>query len=261
MSLRRNPPSSGQGALDRRHAEYLEWGRWAVSRWAAFPVDADPRPTVLLGQRVFGDGGFRTGDAKESFIDGLFAFEVDVPARVVAALPSARVRPARGRPAPPPLRIVGAESSATEFRTDRGRRRLPAWRLTAIDAIGPIWVLDPDLQPPEWRPPEPPPLPRPQLQMPGQDPGIRVDVAPDDRTLTLHFIGAAPAFEEYPRAEVIESDRAVTIVPEGRDIGPSGWRTLAGYMHQITVRLARPVGARVFVDLHGEAGEAVSSAD
>ena len=74
-------------------------------------------------------------------------------------------------------------------------------------------------------------------------------------TLTLHFMGALPEYEQYPRAEIIESAHAVAIVPAGQDIGSSGIRIAPGRVHEITVRLAHPLGARVFVDLHGNAGQ------
>jgi hypothetical protein len=45
--------------------------------------------------------------------------------------------------------ITGAALEETEFATDRGPRGLPAWRLTAEDALALIWVLDPDVT--DWQ--------------------------------------------------------------------------------------------------------------
>jgi hypothetical protein len=56
-----------------------------------------------------------------------------------------------------------------------------------------------------------------------------------------------------PAAEIIESAKAVAIVPRAEDIGPPGIRILPGYGHRITVQLASPIGPRVYVDLHGHA--------
>jgi hypothetical protein len=241
-----------EAALDRRFAEGLVWARWAVARWDAFPAEHQPRPLVLVGERAFVEQGFATGEAKLAFIQGHVESAVPVPTAVLARLVR-RVGTGRSESAGPPLVITEAAPAQTEFVTDRGRRLLPAWRLTAIDALGPIWVLDPDLAPGEWQPAEPPAIPRPTLQTPPFDPGRYVEAGPGDATLTLHFMGALPEYERYRAAEVIESAKAVAIVPKAEDIGPPGARILPGYGHQVTVKLASPIGPRVFVDLHGHA--------
>jgi hypothetical protein len=92
------------------------------------------------------------------------------------------------------------------------------------------------------------------------DPGARAEIGPDEAALTLHLMGALPEYEQYPRAEIIGSAHAVAIVPAGQDIGPAATRILPGHMHQITVRLAHPFGARVFVDLHGNACQVLPQA-
>lgn len=248
------PADAGQKALDRRLAEELEWARWAVDRWAEFPVELVPRPLVLVGQRSFVEGEFRSGETKEAFIYGLFEAGVQVPGPVLALLPPQRERTAsRRRPAP--LVITGAARSETEFWTDRGRRMLPAWRLQSDGLDSAIWVLDPEVASLAWVPREPPATPRPALQTPRGDPGARAVLGPDDHTLTFSFTGALPRYEHYPRAEVIESRQAVAIVPVAKDVGPPGPRILPGYGHKVVVHLGQPLGARVFVDLHGNPGE------
>jgi hypothetical protein len=143
--------------------------------------------------------------------------------------------------------------------TDRGRRELPAWRLTAEDALGPIWVLDPDVV--DWQPAPDAGGPRPNLQAPGHGPGARVEVASDDRSLTVDWLGAVPTFERYTTATVIESPQAFAVVAIGEDISPPGIRTLVGHIHHVPAVLHEPLGARVFVDLHGNAGRVVQAAD
>lgn len=73
--------------------------------------------------------------------------------------------------------------------------------------------------------------------------------------------GADPSFEEYPRAEVLESAQALTVVPVARDIGPPGPRHLVvvGHRREVEVQLAQPLGARVLVDLDGSAAEVTLS--
>jgi hypothetical protein len=125
--------------------------------------------------------------------------------------------------------------------------------------LGPIWVLDPDVV--DWQPAGDAGGSRPDLQAPGQDPGARVDVGADERSVVVHWLGASPAFERYPKAEVVESAQAFAVVPVGVDIGPAGIRTAAGFVHQVPAALREPVGARVYVDLHGHAGRVVNAAD
>jgi hypothetical protein len=250
--------SSAQAALDRRFAEDLVWARWAVARWDAFPAERLPRPLVLVGQRAFVEQGFATGEAKLAYLEGRVESAVPLRAAVLAAFIQ-ELGTGRSARAGPPLVITDAVRGETEFVTDRGRRRLPAWRLTAIDALGPIWVLDRELAPGEWQPADPPAIPRPALQAPRFDPGTHVVVGPSDATLTLHFTGALPEFERYPEAEIIDSPKAVAIVPKAEDIGPPGARILPGYGHQVTVQLASPIGPRVFVDLHGHARQVLQA--
>jgi hypothetical protein len=107
-----------------------------VRRWSAFPVEQTPRPLVLVESRVRIEQGFTTGEAKMAFLEGRVKANVEVPVRVLDALSSqARPEPRRSGP---PLLITEAELLESEFQTDRGSQRLPAWRLTAQDALGPI---------------------------------------------------------------------------------------------------------------------------
>lgn len=201
--------------------------------------------------------GFNTGEEKTAFLNGRFESSVEVPAAVLDALAH------QGQPglwgSGPPLLITEAELLESEFETDRGRRRVPAWRLTAQDALGPIWVLDPDVG--DWQPAADAGGSPPDLQTPAQDPCARVDVGADEHSVVVHRLGAAPAFERYPKAEVVESAQAFAVVPVGVDIGPPGARTAAGFVHQVPAVLREPVGARVYVDLHGYAGRVVKAAD
>lgn len=248
MTGRSNPY---QRLLDEHFEAGLEWARWAVERWSGFPVDADPRPLVLVGARVDIDGGFATEGAKEAYLAGRIDWRVSAPGPVMAQLRSQGddVRPSAGRP----LVVTAAELSEREFRTDRGPRRLPAWRLTATGACGPIWILDPDVA--GWEPSASAGGPRPKRPSPGGNPWSSIAVAPDGRAVTVHWFGAVPAFERYHSALAIESMTAVAFVARGRDIGPPGARTLAGHIHQVPASLREPLGNRVFVSLRGHAGE------
>ncbi len=243
---------TGQEQLDRRFEEDLEWARWAVARWAAFPVDRAPRPLVLLGETARARNGFRSQRAKLAFMNGWIDAQVPVPEAVLALAGRRGGRP-EGEPA---IVITAARRSDVEQRTDRGPRWLPGWELTSDQTLGPIVVLDPEAIAQAWAPPENVPSipPRPTRGQPRHDPA-RADLADDGRTLTFRFTGALPNHERYPSAEAIESPQAVAVVPRGEDIGPPGARILPGYGRRVVVRLQEPLGARVLVDLHGNAGE------
>jgi hypothetical protein len=142
-----------QGLPDR-DAELVRAARRAVGRWTDFPADADPRPLVLLDGPVRVTKGFATGDAKLAFLQGAVVAEDYVPQDAVRML----CRPASGADPRPrgQLRIVGAERSEAEFATDRGHQILPAWRLKAEAALGPIWGSRPRCMPGAGRRQSPP---------------------------------------------------------------------------------------------------------
>jgi hypothetical protein len=240
----------GHRQLDRRFEDDVEWARWAVSRWAGFPVDRVPRPLVLLGETAHARNGFYSGRAKRAFMNGWIEAEVAVPEEVLTILGRRPDRP----DGEAPVVITAVGRCKVEQRTDRGRSMLPGWRLDSADARGPILVLDPGVIAQAWAPPEPAP-PRPTREEPLHDAFKRADIASDRRTLTFHFMGALPQYERYPTAEVIESPHAVAVVPHGEDVGPPGTRIAPGYGRRIVVALRKPLGARVLVDPHGNACE------
>lgn len=249
---------SGWGELlDRQTAAGLEWARWAVERWSAFPVDENPRPLVLVESRVRVEQGFTTGPAKLAFVDGRVESTIKLPERVMDTL-RRRGHPARSVGGEP-LMIHAAALEEIEFLTDRGPQRLPAWRLSAEDALGAIWVLDPDVA--DWKPATDAAASHPQVQGPGHRGGMPVEVDQDDRSLLVHWLGGAPNFERYPSAEVVESRTAVAVVPVGEDIGPPGPRTAVGYVHRVPAVLREPLGARVLIDLNGNPQRALRQTD
>jgi hypothetical protein len=251
-------PEDNQRGLDTRHAQELEWARWAVDRWAGFPVDREQRPLVLIGPSARIDDGFRSGEAKLAFVHGSIETTVPVPEPVLAAV---RDRPA-DYPQPPrgtsPLTITTATRSETEFLTDRGRRMLCAWRLEAEGAIGPIWVPDPDLASLRWAPEQPSSIPPPFQGSPHRS--ISATLARDGQTLTFSFVGAVPEIVEYPRADAVESQHAVAIVPVAKYIGPpASFHPARGRQREVTIRLSGPLGARVLVDLDTTPAEVTAS--
>jgi hypothetical protein len=249
---------SGWGErLDQQTAERLEWARWAVERWAAFPVDENPRPVVLVESRVRVEQGFSTGAAKLAFIGGCVEATIKLPEGVMEPLRRGDLLARSG--GGEPLTIHSGALEEIEFVTDHGPQRLPAWRLSAQDALGAIWVLDPDVA--DWKPETDAAPSRPQVQGPGHRGGLPVEVGQDDRSMLVHWLGGAPNCERYPTAEVVESRAAVAVVPVGEDIGPPGPRTAVGYVHRVPAVLQEPLGARVLVDLNGNPQQAIRQAD
>jgi hypothetical protein len=219
---------------------------WALSRWADFPVDANPRLWVFVGSVVFPDGGFRTGDAKLSFLKGDIVTTVPLPDDVLSLIRAGRHQ-VNGPTESPPLVISGVMKSEADFSTDRGRVRLPAWGLNGSDIKGHIWVLAPEVETQQWKPIEPRP-PAPSLTGGGHR-SFSSWLETDGLTLHYEFTGGAPEHVEYPDGLVMESDTAAVVIPIVHDIGPPGPRRARGYKSEVVVHLGAKLGARVLMNL------------
>lgn len=115
--------------------------RAALQLWSKFPADRVPRPVVLLGSRVDSSGGFVTGAAKGAFLSGAIDVAVDVPVGVLETLPRRRSQ-FQGSP----ITVTAANADEADFQTDRGMRRLPAWRLRITGMRTDCLVLDPAIR-------------------------------------------------------------------------------------------------------------------
>jgi hypothetical protein len=161
-----------------------------------------------------------------------------VPEAVLASIAELTQPPPAGLE---PLVITAAEESSAEFWTDRGTRTVPAWRLECEEANGPLWVLAAE----SWSPGSPTSRPPASRHM-----NFSAVMSADDRTLAVSFVGGPPLHADYPRAEIVESDHAVAVVPVEVDLlRPGTPRVAVGCLRQVEARLARPLGARVLVDL------------
>ncbi len=219
--------------------EQLASARWAVARWDDFPVRQIPRPLVLLGEPAHARNGYRSQRARRAFRNGWIETQVSVPEPVLAIAGRRPDRPENE----PPIVITAARRTRIEQRTDRGPQRLPGWELSSEQTLGPIVVLDPEVLAQAWWPPDPQPPP-PAGARPGHAPVSGVAVGD---TLTYRFMGDQRALT----AEVIESPRAVALVPRAEDDEPPTIPTL----RRLTVTLDQPLGARVLVDGHGHPAE------
>lgn len=220
-----------------------------------FPVDASPRPLVLLGPPVAVVSGFADDEEKTSALGGGYRLAVappPTPAPGPVALPDGVVAlpligaaeaaaAMSGSGAGEPLALVRAEFGTAPFATDRGTLELPAWRFrTARGSVVARLALAPGAF---WR----------FGQVPVSDlaGGAKVDGA--RLTLTLPAPpapcpGDAPVVSE-PTA--VESRTEVVVgVRTAGEVGDCA-RTLELRMETHQVVLSAPLGNRLLVDERG----------
>ena len=232
----------GERRLTEEDRRELATATDAVGAWADFPFDAVPRPVVLTGEVVQVERGFATGEAKYAFSQGDIEADETVPAEPVRALrrePQLTGAPARSR-----LRVTCAFVDQTAFATDRGPLVLPAWKVEAVDTLGPIWVLTDQARQRCWNPPPPVAAGR------GSHSLDHTTVDADGITLTVFFTGSSPKYFRC-RAEVTETAAGLTVVPLGHLL-PGQTRTgpvcAIGHPRKAEVRLASPLDVRVLVN-------------
>ena len=221
----------------------------ALQRWSAFPAEASPRPVVLVGPMVIPGHGFQDGESKLAFERGDIKPAEGVPSEAYELLKDSsgeRSAPDHGHV----LALRAATLGQADFMTDRGKRALPAWILDVEGALGPVAVMTRSARRDCWEPPWEVPLPSRgphQFALPSS-------VSGDGMNLTFRFTSWPRSLAAYESANAFESDCAVAVVPIERWIGPrTGWVTLAAAQRAVDVRLARPLGGRVLVDLDGRA--------
>ena len=239
----------------------------ALASWKSFPVDANPRPLLLLDDYVLTPRtGFASVEDKEAFSSGAFDLAVRLPPAPASAhgypivSASAALDRLRATSAPMPpttrLRIVKVTLGQARFGTDRGPRLLPAWRIGLGRVADPAWVLAVGSSA-LW--------PFDPNSARGAHSGERATLQPDGRTLTYHFVGRSagppPCGGGY-QAHAVEAATTVTITLQGvpqHEVGqqqptqsvPEGAAVAcdtAGHFRTVTVQLATPLGGRVLLD-------------
>jgi hypothetical protein len=215
-------------------------GQHSLEPWRDFPVDADPRPIVLLGE-LAGVEGFTTGEAKLAFVNGQIDPAGNVPPEAEAAF-KRLTKPADGTT---PVRVLSTTKGTATFATDRGVRELPAWWFRLTDAIGDIAVLAEQVQ---WH-------------RPRSAPGAH-EVSVDGLTLMLTLPKPPAACPGEPtrtaHAEALESPTAVAVGLR-TELGPPApgerqgqcVQTLMLEFAEYPVTLDKPLGNRVLVDAQG----------
>jgi hypothetical protein len=219
-----------------------------------FPVDAADRPLVIL-QHIVGGGEWRTDKAANAFGAGAWRAPSqlpDAPEQVDGlpvisageALEVLRAEGSEGRRTPSKLAITDIRlSSIPDTVTDRGPRRLPAWRVIFEGLVEPILI---------------PAVAPPARFARGSDEGWNGDLAighADSAVLTLRHLGrhiSGPCSVQY-RVDIAESRTAVAyrVVPlpqtaAAQDTDPAPCQTMLSG-RETPIELAAPLGNRVLV--------------
>ena len=220
--------------------------RQALTLWESF-LDGEPRPIVLLHDPILASQGFINSEAKQALRYGMVAGKsiAEEPLQTIRIFASNRTNESLPKN---PLWIESATLMETKFFTDRGPVLLPAWKIEAIDSIGPIWVLEAQTVARCW-------LRHVAPEGYQQGPHILqlARIHDDDYGLDVEFTGSSENLFRYESA-VIESSAAVSVVPLGRitrSLPPGTAIAAQGFSRVISVRLKRPFGGRVLVNHDG----------
>jgi hypothetical protein len=196
---------------------------------------------VRLGDSVshfkFVDGAFT-----RAFANGLIEGVPGVPDEPVELLRRAGWRDLEAR-TDSSVVLTRAERSETEFWTDRGRMAIPAWRIETSGARGAIWAVDEENLARCWFPPPSGPT---EPKLPPQVLSLdRATIFDDGVTLRLRIKGESMIAYE---GSVRETSTAGCVFPVERRLKSEAAGTAWPHSSRgLTVRLARPLGARVLV--------------
>lgn len=250
----------------------------ALAAWADFPVTAQPRPLVLtppFGGRVNDPaGGFtatdirHADDMKTAYGQGSIQAPPSLPESpktsddypiisASQALQILKTPTSSGAAVPvPPLQVTSVSLGVSEFATDRGRIRLPAWLFSFRDVADPAAVL-------AVAPPDLYLHPDTDFQASGVTWAMSAEVSSSRHTITAHFAGSAagsgPCTANYA-LEIATSATAIAVeviqvAPAAGSAGSASSAstmnvacTAVGYPREATAQLSGPVGNRVVVD-------------
>jgi hypothetical protein len=216
--------------------------RGAAELWADFPAEARPRPLVFTGPTLDG-AGFSSDEAKVAFINGWIEIAPGIPPDAVTALRAAGPTTVRGSGSS--ILLHGAELITHSFRTDRGPRVLPAWRLLFREALGPMHAFVENDLAGVWSPPS----------MPARafrPPGTGGEATLRNRLSVIYrFDGDPRIYTDYSRVRLLEGPTVVVVAPVPVDLGGPDLRLLYAEKRDVEFRLQQPLGNRVLVDSGG----------
>ncbi len=225
----------------------------ALALWDGFPVDRQPRPIVLMSYAI-GPGAIAMVEDKASVLhQAAVVSDVELPPGLLEAL--------QPDPAPhwhvDPVRVRSIRRVYPEFRTDRGHRPLPAYRIEFAGvaprrALDPkfkgsenrsMHALDPEVEASTWWPAELDSSYRGGLR--GLPPAVLVD---GGRTVRLIVMGSPPAYTAVRVRAVLETRTAVMLLIQQTTHDWVDGVPLVGVGRLVTAKLAEPLGARVLLD-------------
>ncbi len=244
-----------------------------LAAWKDFPADSNPRPIIWFGDVYEHVNGFSTNEGKMTWLCGKFmlgpgvAFPATGPARATARWPSsaeasfgslgaqtaftallaARYSATGGfcETAAPEL-ITAIRWGTAGFGTDRGTAQMSAWLFDVGAVNGELGypALDPSAY---WG-----------GGKTSNSGGVGGRISSDGLTLTIGLIGGpdtpGPCGEDFS-ASAAQSETAVAVAISSRiHGGPNVACTLEGHFRTVQVRLVRPLGGRVVVDVQGNVG-------
>jgi hypothetical protein len=240
-----SPPA--ESAISEGYAgDWPRIGPQTAAGWASFPVGADPRPLVLLGEQVSVVKDFADDPSKIMFSEG----RIDAGGKVAAEAADAFAKLTKPGAADPKLKVTSVEKGTAKFATDRGPRELPAWifRVTGVNEPVTVLAVKPDFQYPETI--------------------YSARVSPDGVTLALRLPAPPVACGGEPNityhVEWLEPPTAVAIGLKKRtgkvvagNVGTC--RHMPNSTADYTVKLSGPLGNRVLVAANGDPLPAVSA--
>jgi len=235
----------------------------ALALWSDFPVDRQPRPIVLMSFSL-GPGRYpMLEDRTDVLRHAAVVSDVGMPPWLLEAL--------QPDPKPhwqvDPVRVRSVRRVTPEFRTDRGHRPLPAYRVEfaglqyrpghapnpKAEGIGypPMHVLDPAVE--LWWPPGLESSYRGGLR--GLPPAVLMD---GGRTVRWVVHGAPPAYTDVWVGAVLESRTAVVLVLDGATRPGVEVIPLVAVGRVVTAKLKEPLADRVLVQSDGIPIEVIS---
>lgn len=255
----------GEAPAPGGHPAPAPTGSAALSLWSAFPVQANPRPIVPLGEGMVlaPRTGFHTGAAKIAYLEGRFALRAPLPPGAAAAYRRLRATGVNEHDKVSPLLVTAVKPGTAAFVTDRGRMRLATWQFYFKGVAEPASVLAP--MAPELF--VPPPLNRFGAPGPGNSIEDAATISASGKAITISFIGAhtgGGACDSAYRATAVSDSRAVafaiTAIQTPAQAAPGQICTAVGYKRLAVLRLPRPLGARVLVSATDGGAVAVTPA-
>jgi hypothetical protein len=228
----------------------------ALALWDDFPVDRQPRPIVLMSYAI-GPGALPMVEDKVSVLHhASVVSDVELPPGLLEAL--------QPDPAPhwhvDPVRVRSVRRVYPEFRTDRGHRPLPAYRIELAGvatrhALDPkfkgsgfrsMLALDPEVEATIWWPADLASSYRGGLR--GLPPAVLTD---GGRTVRMIVHGSPPAYTDVRVSAVLETRTAVLLQIQHTPYDGVEAIPAVAVGRQVVARLAEPLAARVLLQADG----------